>query len=221
MEQTTWAAVDAYVEGKLVRGDAVLEGALSASRAARLPEIQVSAAQGKFLHLLARSIGARRVLEVGTLAGYSTIWLARALPAGGKVVTLEFEPKHADVARGNFAKAGLSGVIDMRVGRAIDSLPALAKEGAEPFDLAFIDADKESTADYFGWALKLARPGAVIIVDNVVRQGQVADPKCDEPRVRGIQRFVDLVASRPELQATVLQTVGGKGYDGFAVVLAP
>ena len=170
--QATWTAVDDYITGLIVPADPALDAAQEASRAADLPAISVSAAQGKFLHLLARIQGARRILEVGTLGGYSTIWMARALPPDGRLVTLEFDPKHADVARANIARAGLSDRVDLRVGRAIDALPGLAKDG--PFDLVFIDADKPSTTDYFNWALKLSRRGTVIVVDNVVRDGKVA-----------------------------------------------
>jgi predicted O-methyltransferase YrrM len=215
----TWAAVDEYITGLIVPADPVLDAAQEAGRAAGLPAISVSAAQGKFLHLLARIHGARRILEIGTLAGYSTIWLARALPPGGRLVTLEFDPKHADVARANIARAGLSDVVDVRVGRAIDALPKLA--GDPPFDFIFIDADKPSTTDYFNWALKLSRRGSVIVVDNVVRDGQVARPSDDESVV-GMRTFMAALAllnKDKRVSATVLQTVGAKGYDGFAIAI--
>ena len=184
----------------------------------REPSIQVSAAQGKLLHLLARMRGARSILEIGTLGGYSTIWLARALPAaGGRLITLEAEPKHADVARANLAAAGLSNVVDLRLGRAIETLPTLTKEA--PFDLVFIDADKPSTADYFQWALKLTRPGSAIVVDNVVRRGAVADASSTDANVQGVRRFYDALASDRRVTATAMQTVGSKGYDGFALAL--
>jgi predicted O-methyltransferase YrrM len=212
----TWTAVDDYITGFLVPADPALDGAQEASRAAGLPPISVSAAQGKFLHLLARIQGARRILEVGTLGGYSTIWLARALPPGGRVVTLEFDPKHADVARANIARAGLADAVEMRVGRAIDTLPTLA--GGAPFDLIFIDADKPSTADYFRWALKLSRKGSVIVVDNVVRNGRLVDASGDED-AQGMRRFMAALAAEPRVSATVVQTVGVKGYDGFAIAV--
>jgi predicted O-methyltransferase YrrM len=212
----TWAAVDNYFTDAILPPDPVLEAAQEASHAAGLPAISVSAAQGKFLHILARIQGARRILEIGTLAGYSTIWLARALPAGGRLISLEFDPKHADVARANVARAGLSGVVDIRVGRAIDALPTLAAEG--PFDLVFIDADKPSTADYFNWALELSRRGTVIVVDNVVRDGKVISASDDES-AEGMRKFLAVLAAERRVTATVIQTVGVKGYDGFAIAL--
>jgi predicted O-methyltransferase YrrM len=216
LTQETWSAVDDYITRLIVPADPALDAAQEASRAADLPAISVSAAQGKFLHLLARIRGARRILEIGTLGGYSTIWLARALPPDGRLVTLEFDPKHADVARGNIARAGLSALVDLRVGRAIDALPGLVKEG--PFDLVFIDADKPSTTDYFNWALKLSRRGTVIVVDNVVRDGQIAGPPGNgDESVEGMRRFMAALASDPRVSATALQTVGVKGYDGFAI----
>jgi predicted O-methyltransferase YrrM len=223
MTQEVWAAVDRYITDLFVPSDAALNSALRSSEAAGLPAINVSPAQGKFLQLLAQAIGARAILEIGTLGGYSTIWLARALPAGGRVVTLEADPKHAEIARANIARAGLSDAVDLRLGRALDSLPQLAAEGRGPFDFIFIDADKPSYADYFTWALKLSRRGTVIIGDNVVRKGAVIDPtKIDDPRVPGVLRFNELVAREPRVSATVMQTVGAKGHDGFtfAVVTA-
>ena len=216
MTPETWTAVDDYITGFLVPADPALDGAQEASRAAGLPPISVSAAQGKFLHLLARIQGARRILEVGTLGGYSTIWLARALPQGGRVVTLEFDPKHADVARANITRAGLSDAVDIRVGRAIDTLPTLA--GGTPFDLVFIDADKPSTTDYFQWALKLSRKGSVIVVDNVVRNGRVVDPSGDEDAL-GMRKFLAVLGAERRVSATAVQTVGVKGYDGFAIAV--
>jgi predicted O-methyltransferase YrrM len=218
MTTETWAAVDDYITGLIVPADPALDAAQEASRAADLPAISVSAAQGKFLHLLARIQGARRILEIGTLGGYSTIWMARALPPDGQLVTLEFDPRHAEVARGNIARAGLSGLIDLRVGRALDALPSLAKDA--PFDLVFIDADKPSTTDYFNWALKLSRRGTVIVVDNVVREGKVANPSGDpDENVEGMRKFMAALAAERRVSATVLQTVGTKGYDGFAIAL--
>jgi len=217
--EETWEAVDDYLGAQLGMNDAVLDQALAASAEGGLPEIQVSATQGKLLHLLARMQGARRILEMGTLGGYSTIWLARALPADGRLVTLEFEPKHAAVARANLARAGLDGLVDVRVGPALETLPELAREGGAPFDLIFIDADKENYPGYFQWALRLARRGTMIIADNIVRQGGVIDPQHADPRVQGVRRFFDLVAAEPRVSATAIQTVGGKGYDGLAFVL--
>jgi predicted O-methyltransferase YrrM len=219
MSQETWTAVDRFITDHLVPADPVLDAALAASTAAGLPEIQVSAAQGKMLHLLARAMAARAILEIGTLGGYSTIWLARALPADGRLITLEYEPKHAEVARANLARAGLAARVDVRVGRASDTLPKLVAEGGGPFDLIFIDADKVGYPEYFGWALKLARPGTLIIADNVVRKGAVADPASTDASVLAVRRFTELVAAEPRVSATTIQTVGAKGYDGFALVL--
>jgi predicted O-methyltransferase YrrM len=216
--QERWMAVDMYVDGLLVDEDAILTGALEASRAAGLPGINVSAAQGKLLHLLARTLRARRILEIGTLGGYSTIWLARALPPGGQLTTIEADPAHADVAARNVAAAHLSAVVDLRIGRALDVLPAIAREGGAPFDLTFIDADKPSTTEYFEWALRLGRPGGVIVADNVVRNGAVCDVASGDAAVRGMRRFLDAVAAEPRVSATVVQTVGSKGYDGFAFI---
>jgi predicted O-methyltransferase YrrM len=221
MTQEKWTAVDQYFNNLFVRPDPALEAALEASAAAGLPSIQVSPNQGKLLHLLALATGARKILEIGTLGGYSTIWLARALPkeGTGRLITLEFEPKHAQVARENFARSGLANVVDLRVGRALDTLPRLAAENAGPFDLIFLDADKVSYPDYLEWSLKLARPGTLIIADNVVRNGAVVDADSTDPSVRGVRRFNELVAADPRLSATAIQTVGGKGYDGFAMLL--
>jgi predicted O-methyltransferase YrrM len=213
------AAVDAYLDEHLFGRDPVLEGALDASRAAGLPAIQVPANAGKLLHLLARLQHAGSILEIGTLAGYSTIWLARALPPGGRIVTLEFEPKHADVARANLTRAGLIDRVDIRTGLALTSLALLEREGAGPFDLVFIDADKPRTPQYIEAALRLARPGTLLIVDNVVRKGELANVETSDESVRGMQRAVELLANHPRLDATVMQTVGAKGYDGFALAL--
>lgn len=219
MSQDTWDAVDGYLTGTLVKPDAVLDAALADSAAAGLPAISVSAPQGKFLHLLARIQGARNILEIGTLGGYSAIWLARALPAGGRLVTLEVDAKHAAVARANLARAGFANIASVRVGRAVDSLADLVREGAGPFDLVFIDADKPSNPDYFAWALKLSRRGTVIVVDNVVRKGAVADAASTDAAVQGVRRLNRLMAAEPRVSATALQTVGVKGYDGFALAL--
>ena len=212
----TSTAVDDFITGLLLPADPVLDAAQAASAAAGLPAISVSPAQGKFLHLLARIQGARRILEVGTLGGYSTIWMARALPAGGRLITLEFDPKHAAVATANIARAGLSDVVDIRVGRAIDALPTLA--GGPPFDLVFIDADKPSTSDYFRWAIKLSRVGTVIVIDNVVRDGKVIDPQGEES-AEAMRAFMPVLAAEKRVTATAIQTVGVKGYDGFAIAI--
>ena len=221
MSEPSWKPVDALIERTLIPSDEALAAALRASTAAGLPEIQVTPGQGKHLHLLARLMSARRILEIGTLGGYSTIWLARALPPGGRVVTLELDAAHAAVARENFARAGLQGVIDLREGRALDLLPGLAAEKPAPFDLSFIDADKESAPEYFEWCVRLSRSGAAIIVDNVVRDGEVADASSRDPRVLGIRRLYEALSRDTRVSATAIQTVGGKGYDGFllAVVL--
>jgi predicted O-methyltransferase YrrM len=219
MTDPRWTAVDRFLTDALVPPDPALDDALRAAAAAGLPPIQVSPSQGKLLHLLARVQGARTILEIGTLGGYSTIWLARALPADGRLVTLEADPKHADVARASIARAGLAEVVEVRLGPALDTLPALAAEGRGPFDLVFVDADKPSTPDYVAWALHLTRPGSLIVVDNVVRGGRVADAASGDADVRGIRRAIELIAAEPRLSATAIQTVGGKGYDGFAVAL--
>ncbi|WP_416874095.1 O-methyltransferase [Kitasatospora sp. SC0581] len=215
--QPTWDAVDAYFSEQLVGHDPVLEGATAAADAAGLPKIAVASNQGKLLHLLALTQGAKRILEVGTLGGYSAIWLARALPADGTLLTLELDPRHAEVARGNLAAAGLAGVAEVRVGRAADSLAALVEQGVEPFDLVFIDADKPSNPEYFRRALQLTRPGSLIIVDNVVRGGAVADADSTDPAVVGTRALHELIAAEPTVTATSVQTVGSKGYDGFTL----
>ncbi|MEV5321471.1 O-methyltransferase [Streptomyces sp. NPDC052687] len=219
MSQQTWTAVDDYFNGLLMAEDAALLSAVADSDAAGLPPHQVAPNQGKLLHLLARIQGARTVLEIGTLGGYSTIWLARALPADGRLVTLEADERCADVAARNIARAGVDHVVDLRVGNALDTLPLLADEGAGPFDLVFIDADKPSNPAYLDWALRLTRPGSVLVGDNVVREGAVVDPASEDPRVQGIRRFTELVAEHPRLTATTVQTVGVKGYDGFTLAL--
>ncbi|MDQ3623916.1 MAG: O-methyltransferase [Verrucomicrobiota bacterium] len=219
MTQEHWTAVDNYITSLLVPGDPVLEAALEASSAAGLPPHNVSPSQGKLLFLLARIVRAQAILEIGTLGGYSTIWLARALPADGRLITLEADLKHAEVARSNIARAGLSGAVDVRGGRALDTLQQLAAEGRGPFDLIFIDADKANTADYLAGALKLSRPGSVIIADNVVRSGALLDATSGDPGVQGMRRFFEHLAGEPRVSATAIQTVGSKGYDGFAVAL--
>lgn len=219
MSQERWSAVDRYLDGLLVPPDPVLEAARAAAAAAGLPAHEVAPNQGKLLQLLARLQRARAILELGTLAGISTIWLARALPEGGRLVTLEGDPLFADVARGNIARAGLADVVEVRLGRAADSLAALVEEGSGPFDLVFVDADKAGNPEYLGWALELTRPGSLIVADNVVRGGAVADPESSDPSVRGVRRFLELVAAEPRLSATAIQTVGLKGHDGLALAL--
>lgn len=219
MTQEQWTAVDRYVSDLLIPPDAVLDATLQASVAAGLPAINVSPPHGKLLHLLARVHRARTILEIGTLGGYSTIWLARALPADGRLITLEFDPKYAEVARGNLARACLADLVELRLGRALDTLPQLAAEGRGPFDFIFIDADKQTYPDYFAWALKLSRRGTLIIADNVVRNGAVADAANSDPNVQGVRRFNELLAAEPRVSATAIQTVGSKGYDGFAIAL--
>ena len=219
MEQKHWSAVDDFLVRKLVKPDAALDQALADSDRGGLPAINVSPCQGKLLNLVARMIGAQRILEIGTLGGYSTIWLARALPPSGRLVTLEFSQKHADIARANIDRAGLLDRVDIRVGRALETLPALARESSEPFDLIFVDADKESNREYLGWAVKLARPGSVIITDNVVRDGKVVDEASRDPMVVGTRRFLDALAAEPGISATAIQTVGSKGWDGFTIAV--
>jgi predicted O-methyltransferase YrrM len=220
MSQQQWTAVDDYITGALHEPDEVLDAALAASAAAGLPPIAVSPAQGKLLNLLARMIKARRILEFGTLGGYSTIWLARALPPDGRLITLESVQKHAEVARANIARAGLADLVDVRVGRALDTLPQLADDiDGELFDLVFIDADKPHNADYFAGSLRLTRPGGVIIVDNVVRDGQVLDAHSEDRDVQGVRRLNDVIAADSSVSATVIQTVGAKGHDGFAIAV--
>jgi len=212
--QERWTAVDDYITDLLVPEDPALEAAAAASTAAGLPPISVTANQGKLLALLAQVQGAHTILELGTLGGYSTIWLARALPAGGRLVTLEANAEYAALARENIARAGLAETVELRVGPALQTLPELAGEGAGPFDLIFIDADKKNNPGYFEWALKLSRPGTLIIVDNVVR-----DPTVGNEGIRGVRRFFELLAAERGVSATAIQTVGGKGYDGFALAV--
>jgi predicted O-methyltransferase YrrM len=214
MSKDLWSSVDRYMQSALLQPDPALEDALRANAAAGLPAIDVAPNQGKLLYLIAQLLGARRILEIGTLGGYSTIWLARALPAGGTLVTLEVDPKHAEVARANLARAGLAQVVDVRVGRALDTLPALV---GQVFDLVFIDADKPNNPAYLAWALRLTRPGSVIVVDNVVREGGILDAASDDPRVQGTRSLFEAIAREPRLDATAIQTVGRKGHDGFVL----
>ncbi len=219
MNQETWNDVDGYVEDLLVHEDEALHAALADSAAAGLPAIALTASQAKLLHLIARVQGARSVLELGTLGGYSTIWLARALPADGRLVTLELDPGYAEVARANIARAGLTDIVEQRVGPALDSLRALAGERAGPFDLIFIDADKSGTPQYFEWALELSRPGSLIVTDNVVRGGALVDAAGSDAGAQGMRRFHELLGAAPSVTGTTIQTVGAKGYDGFTLAL--
>ncbi len=219
MTEDRWNAVDTYLTELLVHPDAALQAALAASEAAGLPAIAVSAPQGKMLHLFARMLGAKRILEIGTLGGYSAIWLARGLAPGGKLVTLEADPKHAEVARGNLARAGLADRSEVVLGKALETLPGVDARRDAPFDLVFIDADKANIPAYFQRSLAMTRRGGLIIVDNVVRGGAVVDAESGDSAVRGVREFNDLVAREPRVTATAIQTVGAKGYDGFAMVL--
>jgi predicted O-methyltransferase YrrM len=215
--ETNWADIDRYLSKAVIPADPILEHVLTAAHEAGLPAIQVSPHQGKLLMLLAQILGAQRILEIGTLAGYSTIWLARALPPQGRLITLEADPRHAEVARSNIARANLADRVEVRLGRALVSLPKLAKESAPPFDMFFIDADKKNIPEYFAWCVRFSRPGSVIVVDNVVRDGAVIDPHTQEAGVQGIRRFFEMVSAEPRVTGTALQTVGVKGHDGFAI----
>ncbi|QHT62194.1 O-methyltransferase [Paenibacillus lycopersici] len=213
----TWSLVDDYMAERLLPRDAVLERALAANKAAELPPIDVSPCQGMLLQLLVRMTNAKRILEIGTLGGYSTIWMGQALPADGRIVTLELDPLHAQVAQANLAHAGLESLVDIRVGPALEQLAKLEEEGAEPFDLIFIDADKPNNPAYLQWALRFSHSGTVIVGDNVVREGEVVNRHSTDPRVRGVRAFIDLLAQEPRISATAIQTVGSKGYDGFVI----
>jgi len=219
MSQEQWTVVDRYITELFVPPDAALDAALQASIDAGLPPINVAPNQGKLLYILALTCHARSILEIGTLGGYSTIWLARALPENGKLITLEADAKHAEVARANIARANLSDAVDVRVGKALDTLPQLAAEGVAPFDLVFIDADKENTPAYFEWSLKLTKCGGLIITDNVIRDGEVINEWSEDTKVQGVRRFNARLASEPRTTATVIQTVGSKGYDGLAIAI--
>jgi caffeoyl-CoA O-methyltransferase len=219
VEQNLFAAVDAYIDGLFVPGDPALEGALRAAAEAGLPEIHVSPAQGKLLYLLARLCGARRILEIGTLAGYSAIWLARALPEGGRLVSLEFSPQHAGVARANLERAGLAARCEVIVGPALESLAALASRGEAPFDMIFIDADKPGYTAYLDWAVRLARPGSLLVADNVVREGRVLSPDPADASAIGARDFNAALAADPRVEAVVVQLVGAKGHDGVALAV--
>lgn len=219
MSDPRWIAVDDYIVGHLLGDDPVQAATLAANAAAGLPGIDVSATQGKMLHLFARMAGAKRILEVGTLGGYSTIWLARALPDGGKLVTLELDPHHADVARANVARAGFADRVDIRVGAAIETLGAMIAAGEPPFDLVFIDADKPGNVAYLNAALALSRPGTTIVVDNVVREGGILDSSGEDDGIEGSRRLFEAVAAEPRLAATAVQTVGAKKWDGFLLAV--
>jgi predicted O-methyltransferase YrrM len=219
MKDELWTTVDNYINDMFVGSDSALDSALKASDDGGLPSIQVAANQGKLLMILARAMGARRILEIGTLGGYSTIWLARALAADGRLITLELEQKHATVARSNIARAGLAEKVEVRVGPALESLKKLVADKAEPFDFVFIDADKTGYPDYLTWSLKLSRRGTMIIADNVVRDGAIADAKSEDRSVQAVRRMNDVLAKEKRVTATVLQTVGTKGYDGWAIAL--
>lgn len=215
---SNWATVDDYIADRLMGEDRELADAIAANAAAGLPAIDVSPAQGKFLHLLAKAVAAKRILEVGTLGGYSTIWLARALPDDGRVVTLEIDPHHAEVARSNLDRAGIASKVDVRVGPALDTLAAMTNEGGS-FDLVFIDADKQNNANYVQAALSLARPGALIVVDNVIREGRVLDSQSEDSAIQGTRRLFDMLAAEPRLDTTAIQTVGLKNWDGFVIAV--
>jgi len=217
--QNKWTAVDRYFTEQLSLSDAVLDAALAANKAAELPSIDVAPNQGKLLQLFARMIGARRILEIGTLGGYSTIWMARALTTGGRLITLEFSPKHAEIARANIERAGLTEFVEIRVGAALETLPKIQAEMKEPFDLIFIDADKPNNSEYLRWAIKFSRPGTLIIVDNVVRDGGVIDAESTDKDMQGARLLFESLGAEPRLSATALQTVGSKGYDGFAMAI--
>ena len=219
MDQARWTEVDHYLDEVVVGSDPALAAALDDVVRAGLPAISVSPTQGKLLHILARMVGARRILEVGTLGGYSTIWLARAVPADGVVVTLEIDPRNAAVAGASVRRAGLGDRVDIRVGRAAETLAALVAEDVEPFDMVFLDADKRSNPEYLSWALRLTRVGGVIVIDNVVRNGAVVDADTTDPDITGTRRMHEMFAQEPRLLATAIQTVGSKGYDGFAIAL--
>jgi predicted O-methyltransferase YrrM len=218
VSQSTWNRVDAYIAEQLVAEDSALDAALADSAAAGLPPINVAPNQGKLLHLLAQIQGAKYALEIGTLGGYSSIWLARALPADGRLVTLEFDPHHAEIARANLARAGLADRVDIHIGAALQTLPKIAANNPPVFDFVFIDADKENIPGYYEWALRLTRPGSVIVVDNVVRNGAVIDAHSADVSVQGVRKFLSSLATDARVSATAVQTVGSKGYDGFALL---
>ena len=219
MTEDLWTKVDQYFSGKLLTRDPILDAAVEAAEKAGLPPIAVSPNQGKFLQMLAQLVNARAILELGTLGGYSTIWMARGMRDGGRLITVELDPKHAEIARSNISRAGLKDVVDIRIGSALEVLPQLSAEKRGPFDLIFIDADKQNIPAYFEWSMKLSHPGTLIIVDNVVRDGEVIDANSPDDRIAGVRKFVDLLAAESRASGTTIQTVGTKGYDGFTMVL--
>lgn len=217
MSEVEWAAIDRYLEERHVPADEALEWALRESDAAGLPQIAVSATQGKQLFLLAKAVGAKSILEIGTLGGYSAIWMARALEAGGKLITIEADARHAEVAKSNFEHAGVGDKVEIWIGEALKRLPQIAAAVSDPLDFAFIDADKANIPDYFDWTVRMSRPGALIVVDNVIRRGRVIDPDTGDADVDGVRRFLDLLADDQRVEATTVQTVGVKGHDGFTM----
>lgn len=219
MSKELFKSVDQYINNLLVNEDDALTATEASISAANIPPISISPNQGKFLHVLARLCNAKKILEIGTLAGYSTIWLARALPQNGRLITLEFDALHADVAHKNIIRAGLDTIVDIRVGKAIDTLPEIETEGIAPFDMIFIDADKSSYTEYLEWALRLSRPGTLIVADNVIREGKVLEPNSSDEMVQGVQRFNDMLAKNTAVTATIIQTVGAKDHDGMAIAI--
>lgn len=219
MSKELFKSVDQYINNLLVNEDDALTATEASISAANIPPISISPNQGKFLHVLARLCNAKKILEIGTLAGYSTIWLARALPQNGRLITLEFDALHADVAHKNIIRAGLDSIVDIRVGKAIDTLPEIETEGIAPFDMIFIDADKSSYTEYLEWALRLSRPGTLIVADNVIREGKVLEPNSSDEMVQGVQRFNDMLAKNTAVTATIIQTVGAKDHDGMAIAI--
>jgi caffeoyl-CoA O-methyltransferase len=219
MDKELFGRVDQYINRRLVNEDDALIAAEASIAEANIPPISISPNQGKFLHVLARLCNAKKILEIGTLAGYSTIWLARALPPGGRLITLEFDLKHADVAHKNIVRAGLGAIVDIRIGKALDTLPQIETEAIAPFDMISIDADKSPYAEYFQWALRLSRPGTLIVADNVIREGKVLDPKSPDEMVQGVQRFNDMLARTTSVTATIIQTIGAKDHDGMAIAV--
>jgi caffeoyl-CoA O-methyltransferase len=219
MDKELFGRVDQYINNLLVDEDDALTATEASITEANIPQISISPNQGKFLQVLARLCNAKKILEIGTLAGYSTIWLARALPQDGQLITLEFDPKHADVAHKNIIRAGLDSIIDIRIGKALDTLPQIEMEGIAPFDMIFIDADKTPYTEYFQWALRLSRPGTLIVADNVIREGKVLDPNSPDEMVQGVQRFNDMLAKTTSVTATIIQTIGAKDHDGMAIAI--
>jgi predicted O-methyltransferase YrrM len=219
MDQKFFESVDGYINGLLVKEDEALTATEASIRESDIPPISISANQGKFLHILAKLCNAKKILEVGTLAGYSTIWLARALPGNGRLITLEFDPKHAGIAQKNIDHAGLGPLVEIRVGKALETLPQIEKENAGPFDMIFIDADKSPYTEYFEWALLLSHPGTLIVADNVIREGKVLDPNSNDEMVKGVQRFNQALAKNSKVTATIIQTVGTKEHDGMAIAI--